>query len=232
MDTLLKQLLGDPNSYRWSQTNHRLPTLNSAQRTLAMKILGYGSKDNPTFDLLLGIQASKECSTDTTGYALSGLHPTPGRMLSETGFMRANATLDGVTQRCVRHTPDKEGLKQNEYMIGSNLYPVIRFEANKLYIDVDAGEYPLTVNLFYIREPKELVVSGATGYQVTTCELDTGLHDLVVKYAEGLCRRIGNDFQQYQLIAQEVENELQAVVRSSGVSIKSGTIGQYMREGA
>ena len=114
MDTILSKVLDDPNSRIWTQSTHRLPALNIAQRSIVMNILGFSkNKTHKTFDLLLGVQASKSVSVDTTGYAVSGLHPTPGRMISETGFMRAEVTLDETLKRCTRYSPDKEGLSQN-----------------------------------------------------------------------------------------------------------------------
>jgi hypothetical protein len=186
---------------------------------MTMMLLGYSDK-KPNFELLSGIQASKSVSIGTAGYSLSGLHPTPGRLISETGFMRAEVTLDGVKQRCVRYTPEMEGLSQNYYLKGNNEYPVLRYEASKVYIDVDIGYYPVTTELFYIREPKELVISGASGYQVTTCELDTGWHDLNVRFSEKLCRRFGDDIEQYTVVKDETMQDFMIMGKSGIASMK------------
>jgi hypothetical protein len=231
MDTRLSQLLGDPNSRRWTQSDHRLPALNIAQNQLVVGILGFSATNKSIFDLLLGIQASKTVSIGATGFHLNGLHPDPGRMFTEIGFMRAKVVLDGIDQRCVRYSPDKESLSQNYYLKGNNEYPVIRFEANTVFVDVNYGYYPVNTTVHYIREPKELVVTANIGsYNIGVCELNTGLHELVIQMAEAECRRMGDDFEQYQLLRQHNQEQLQLMIQGSVGSVKSGTVGQFMRK--
>jgi len=228
MDTRLSQLLNDTNGRRWTQDDHRLPALNDAQDWVVATLLGILGKES--FSLLNSIQGHKQISVPTTGYAISTLGDDPGELFSEDGFIRAYVMVNGEKKRCVRLTPDKEGLQQNWYLKGCNSYPIIRFEIGNIYIDVDDGNYPVTTDIYYIRDPKELVVSSASGYQVTTCELDVGLHNVVVKASEAFCRRMADDFDQANIILSSVYEDIKIIARTPQRSVKSGIIGQWLNK--
>jgi len=221
MDDLLMQLLGDPNSRRWDQTNHRLPALNSAYRQVVMKVLGMAQRDDSMFDLLQGLQASQTVGVNVTGYTVSGL---TNEMFSETGFMSAQVTLDGEDQWCVRYTTDQKTMKQNRYLRGNNEYPVIRFEGGKMYVDIDNASYPTDVTLYYIKTPSTIAD------EATEPDVDDILHDTIVLFAEAECRRMADDFVQAAKILEEANSNLALLARGSAASIKSGTPGQYLRE--
>lgn len=220
-DDLLMQRLGDPNSRRWSQANHRLPALNSANRQIITKVLGMARKSTSMFDLLGGLQASQTVAVGASGYTLSNLSAA---MFAETGFIRAQVTLDGVDQRCIRYSEDQEGLQQNYYLQGNNEYPVIRFQGGKMYIDVDNAEYPTNVTLYYIKSPDEIADND------TAIQVDESLHDTIVLMAEADCRRMGDDFVQAAKIEEQVNQNIMLLAQGSAAGQKSGTLGQFSRE--
>lgn len=206
MDTRLKSLLGDANSTKYTQATHRLPALNMAQTEIVLKLLAYHQKYRGVFDILREIQTSQATSaitSATSGYALSGLT----RAMVANGFMQLQATINSTIRYITKLSPDRAGLTKNQYLYGTDENPVAYILANSLYVQCDT--YDVTPTIWYVREPGEMVASGAAGTQVTTCELNPLMHELVVQLAAAIAREMGEEYQQAGLIRNNVDLQIQ-----------------------
>ena len=220
MDTLLSRYLDDEPSTTngdgdtWTVDEHRLPALNAAQRILVSQILGYADYDQrrvvqKVYDILSPLHYEKEFSIGTAGYSLTF---TDYPLVSENGFIDADIEIDNKIRPCGRYKADMNMWINNRYERGNNLLPVVRFRNGRVYLDIDIGNYPVTMRFRYIREPKTLTLSTATGYNVTTCELFSGIHDLIVIGAEKLCRKMNTNFEQFAVIDKEFTQLLSAFI--------------------
>jgi hypothetical protein len=202
-----------------------LKFLNIAQDEVVVYVLSLAKKQRSVYDLFTGVMATTDISLVSEGYALADLS-TPGLMASPDAFIRAEATIDSVKQRVVRRSADQEGLAQNQYLAGNDEYPLLYFENNKIMLDADAGTEP-TLTYQYIRKPKELVARGATGYQVTTCELTYVFEKPIMLMAEAEIEKIKGDLNKYDRIRKEAFEYLGALV--SGGDRDGPTGGQMLR---
>ena len=213
MQTLVSQILtGASTNTKWDATTAVLPALNTAQLELVNRVLGYSAKTDRAYDLLSEVQASKSTSVDTTGYALSGVASDPGPFMH---YVASYGTIDNEV-RWVSKIPFRNLAQQNnDYLKGNDERPMCYIFTHTYYLIVDSGSYPITTVIYYIREPKELVASGASGYQVTTCELNSSWHRTLCKMAAAECHRFVGDesnFAKYQALSKEADTEIGARV--------------------
>ena len=214
MEDYVSQLLADTGSTKWTDANDILPALLSAQEEFVIKILGYARENRKVFEVLSEIQAIKTgASVATTGYALSGVDTTPGPFLRN-GFIAASCTLDSVTRWCQEIDVADLGKQRNKWYAGNDERPLCYVYNEVFYILASTGSYPITASIYYIREPRTLVASGASGYQVTTCELNAAYHRLISEMAFANCLRMTGDessLAKYDRIMAKIEPRIQAI---------------------
>ena len=219
----VSSLLGDTSNQKWTSSTHIVPALNSAQEEFIIKILGYLSQNRNAYDVLSELQASKSsASVATTGYALSGVDSTPGPVMRN-GVIAVSCTLDSVTRWCQKMDIADLEKQRNYYFKGNDERPKYYVFNEILYIVASTGSYPITATFYYIREPKALVASGASGYQVTTCELNGIYHRLISEIAAANCwRMLGDESSsaKYDRIMQRIEPRIQGIAMSGVVGVK------------
>jgi len=64
----------------------------------------------------------------------------------------------------------------------------------------------------YIRTPKTLTLSTTSGYNITTCELFDGIHDLIVIGAEKICRKMNTNYDILQYVDKDYYQLLTAFI--------------------
>ena len=216
MQTDVARLLNDTGNDKWSASTAILPALNSAQEEFVVKILGFSGKNRKVFDILTELQASKSASISTTGYALSGVDSTPGPVMRN-GVIAASATLDSVTRWLQIIDVVDLNKQRNYWFTGNDERPLGYVYGETFYILVSTGTYPVTTTIYYIRRPKELVASGASGYQVTTCELDAVYHRIINEMAAANCwRGIADEssMAKYNNIMKRVDERIAGIAMS------------------
>ena len=218
----VSERLGDPDNDKWTDAEHILPALNVAQDEFVVRILGFASQNRRVYDILSELQASKSsASVATTGYALSGVDSTPGPVIRN-GIIAVSCTLDSETKYPQKLDVIDLEKQRNTFFTGDDERPLWYVFNEKLYIIADSGSYPITAEFKYIREPKELVASGATGYQVETCEINALYHYLIADMAVANCwAMLGDDSSmiKYDKIMQRIDNRINNIV-GSGVAGK------------
>jgi hypothetical protein len=187
-------------------------------------------------DLLSEIQEVEMPSVSVGGYDLTGLS---NRYMLRNGYVNASIIDDdGYERFCERIAVRKLGLTENRYYEGTTRDPKIRIFGDTLYLMVSVGGLPRTVTLYYIGQPYKLATVAASSgknSEVTTCELNPLLHDLVVMMAEVKLRRMrgGNDnFQQAQLVDTFVKQQIQLLVTGAQGEPQVNTFGQFARQQA
>lgn len=222
--TYVSQILADTGNIKWQSSTHILPALNSAQEEFVIKILGFASQNRRAFEVLSEIQASSTQSITTSGYALSGLDATAPFMRN--GLITAKATIDSETRWFQVIALADLPQQQNIYAQGNDERPLIYEFGETLYILVSSGSYPVNTTFYYIREPKTLVASGASGYQTTTCELNAVYHRMISEIAAANCWRLLGDessLLKYDRMMKRIDERIQ------GIAV-SGIIGPRTRE--
>jgi hypothetical protein len=225
MQDYVSQLLADTGSTKWTDVNAVLPALKSAQEEFVIKILGFASRNRKVFEVLSEIQASTSQSVGTSGYALSGLDSSPGPFLRN-GLITASATLDSVTRWCQIMDVADLHKQRNRWFKGNDERPICYVYGEKFYLIASTGSYPVTTTIYYIREPKELVASGASGYQVTTCELNAAYHRLISEMAAANCHRMLADessIAKYDRMMARIEPRIAAIAMSGITGEKVST---------
>ena len=232
--TYVAQLLGDTSNLKWSNANHILPALNTAQFDLVHKLLAYNGENENVFDVLTEIQTSTTQSIDTTGYDLDGLADDPGPFIPG-GYVASKCTIDEVT-RWVSRIPMKNLTQQNNrYLKGNDERPMCYIYNNVYNLIITTGSYPISTTIYYIREPKALVASGASGYQAETCELNTIFHRLMCEMAAAECRRhVGDEIglSNYQIIMEKVERQVQLIALGNAFEPKAEEIESWRKNGS
>jgi hypothetical protein len=193
--TLVAQLLTDTSNTKWTNAAHILPQLNAAQEEFVTKVISFTSQNRRAFELLSELQATKSASVASVasgGYALSGVDSTPGPFMRN-GLIAASVTVDDVTRWCQIISAADLNTQRNRYTQGNDERPLCYIFNETFYLLVSSGSYPVTTTLYYIREPKELVAAGASGYQVTTCELAGIYHRIICEIAAANCWRLLGD---------------------------------------
>ncbi len=219
MDTLLAQFLDDEpetangDGDTWKAT-HRLAALNSSLNITVSYILGFSEVDNSrivqkVFDLLSPLHYERSFEISAEGRSLE-FDDYP--MVNENAFIDAAVEIDNTLRPCVRYKPDMNVWMTNRYFRGSNIFPVISFKNGKVYLDIDPPSYPVTMRFRYVRMPKKLVISNTSGYEVTTCELFSGMHELIVVGAEKICRRMNNEIEKLPQIDKEYFDMLNSFI--------------------
>ena len=190
--TYVSQLLGDTSNSKWTSATHILPALNSAQEEFILKILAFAKQSKDAIGVISELQAKKtSASVTTTGYALSGLDASAP--FHRNGLIAVNPTLDSVSRWCEIIKPIDLSQQQNYYKKGNDERPQA-YEYNEvIYILASNGSYPITADIYYIREPKELVTATVSGYQTNTCELSRVFHRLIAEIATANCWRMTGD---------------------------------------
>ena len=196
MDTYVSRLLNDVNSTKWTQAAFRLPALNAAQKEFMLKLMGYGFDNPNVLGAVSELVADQEVSVASSGYTVSSLT----LRYMHNGFVGAKCILNEVELWATRVPVSDLNQQNNRYahVKGSDSNPVVYFLGGTLYVLAGLGSYPVTTTLYYVREPKELVASGASGYQVTTCELNTMYHELICRMAAADCHRQVSDEVNYR----------------------------------
>ena len=213
MQDKVSNLLGDPNNGTWTDATHILPALNFAQDQFVISVLAYGQGNDNVFDALSELQTAKEITVGSSGYNLDDLNSSPGPVVRG-GLISSKVVLDNETKWVARRPIRNLAQKANRYLKGSDERPTCYLLDNTYYLEVDSGSLNATVTLYYVREPKELVASGATGYQVATCELNGIYHELVSRMATAECHRMKGDdtnFNKYKSLAVEFEADLMKI---------------------
>jgi len=216
--TYVAQILGDTDNDKWQEATHILPALNSAQEEFVMKILAFSGQNKKIFNVLTELQTTTTQSVSTTGYALSGLDTTAA--FARNGLITASATLDSVTRWCQIMDVSELNMQRNRYDQGNDERPLCYIYGEKFYIKVSTGSYPVSTVIYYIREPKTLVASGASGYQTATCELNNMYHRLIAEIAAANCWRMLGDessMVKYDRIMARIEPRIQSIAMSGMV---------------
>jgi len=219
--TYISQILGDTDNTKWQSSTHIVPALNSAQEEFVIKIVGLAQQNRKAFGVLSELQASSTQSINTTGYALSGLDSTYPYVRN--GLIAAKGTIDSVTRWFQIIDVADLGLQRNSYMQGNDERPQIYEFGEKLYILVSTGSYPISTTFYYIRRPGELVASGATGTQVTTCELDVMFHRMIAEIGAANCWRMLGDessIGKYDRIMKRIDERIMTIVASGKVEAR------------
>jgi len=229
--TYVSQLLGDTGNVKWTIADFILPALNTSQFEFVQKLLAYGAGDENIYDMLTNLQDSTTQSVDTVGYDLDGLVAT--KRIIPGGYIASKCTVDSVTRWVTRISMSNLPQQNNRYLKGSDERPVCYIYQNTYFLIVTAGSYPLSATIYFIREPKELVASGAIGYQVATCEVSTIFHRLICKMAAAECHRMVGDqvnLTKYQAIMGEVDREVQAIATHGRVEPKAEDIESWRKK--
>jgi len=229
MQTLVAQILGDPSNQKYTNANQILPSLNTAQMEFVHKALAYGAGGENIFDQLTELQASTEQSVDTTGYDLDGLASSPGPFIPG-GYIASRGTIDSVTRWIARVPMRSLAQRNNTYLKGNDENPLCYIFTNNYYLLVTTGTYPVTTTIYYIREPKELVASGASGYQVTTCELNTMHHRLICKMAAADCFLLSKELERYMALSKEIEDEIKMIATGNKVEPSAETMEAWRKK--
>ena len=221
MQNYVSQLLADTGSSKWTDADAILPALKSAQEEFVIKILGFAAKNRKVYEVLSEIQAKKSgASVATTGYALSGVDSTPGPFMRN-GLIAVSCTLDNETRWCrIMDVADLEK-KRNRWYEGNDERPIAYVFNETLYVDASTGSYPIESVIYYIREPKELIAAGASGYQVTTCELNAAYHRLISEMAAANCYRMLADessLQKHDRLMAKIEPRIAAIAMTGLIS--------------
>ena len=95
------------------------------------------------------------------------------------------------------------GRSQNMWLHGNSKYPVCYINANKIYVEVDYGDYPVLCDVYYIRDPKEMVTTTPSGYQTDQFELSDKFINITLDLAQKYCYAASSDLEQYKIFAQE-----------------------------
>uniref|UniRef100_A0A6M3L666 Uncharacterized protein n=1 Tax=viral metagenome TaxID=1070528 RepID=A0A6M3L666_9ZZZZ len=216
MQTLVSQILtGASTNTKWNATTAVLPALNNAQLEFVHKAIAYSAGSDTIFDELGELQASTSQSVNTTGYDLDGLASSPGPFLY---YVASKITIDDTTRWVDRISFKDLDKQNNKYTAGCDEDPKCYIFTNTYFLLLTTGSYPVTATVYYIREPKELVASGASGYQVTTCELKSAFHRLICKMAAAECHRTAGDeynFKKYESLMNECEIQIQAIAKGT-----------------
>lgn len=232
--TLLADLgnsLNDPNEEVFTQAL-KLTELNNAQLYLVIKLLGFGTKFNGIYDLLSEIVEMETKSIDTSGFDLSSL---TNRNFMNNGLINTRINLDGIDRFPVRYALDDYGLTENSFLAGSDDFPVIRIDRNKIYLDVSVGRYPLNIDIWYVGEPYTLATSASGNgktQSVATPDLNIMMHDLIALIAQRrllIGRGDLTDIQQAALLKRDIDEQINALARGQDITPKSETLGQFNR---
>jgi len=221
--TYASQILGDTSNTKWTSATHIVPALNSAQEEFITRVLAFKNKEKQSINAISELQVIKTSASvgATTGYALSGVDSTAPFMRN--GLIAVSCTLDSTTRWCQIIFPSDLNQQQNYYMKGNDERP-LAYEYNEtIYVLASTGSYPITSSIYYIREPKVLVSTGATGYQVATCELNTVYHRLIAEIAAANCWRMLGDessVAKYDRIMQRIEPRIQSIIVSGTIESK------------
>lgn len=201
MHAAMGRMLDDESEARWTG-DIKNQALNAAQ----MRVIKYLPSD-----LLPELQASKaSLSVPASGYALSGIASDPGPFLPGryvNCYVSSENTWAGWTW-----IDSMEEREQNTFRAGSDSAPLAYVFGETLFVLLET--YPATVTLYYVRQPKEMVESGASGYQVETCELDETRHDLVTEAAAAQILRWEGETADAQRFEQHVGSELLAEIQT------------------
>jgi len=219
--TYVAQILADTGNIKWQNATHILPALNSAQEEFIITVLGFVSKNRRAFEVLSELQATKSANVTTSGYALSGVDSTAPFMRN--GLIGVKSTLDSESRWCQIIAAADLGQQQNYYAQGNDERPLTYEFSETIYVLASSGSYPITSVIYYIREPKVLVASGASGYQVTTCELNAVYHRLIAEIAVANCWRLLGDessIAKYDRMMQRIMQRIQGIVASGLTGLK------------
>jgi len=222
MQTYVAQILADTSNTKWQNATHILPAINSAQEEFVIKVLGLIGQNRAAFGILSELQKeSSSLSIGTSGYALSGVDSTAPFMRN--GLIAVKCTIDSATRWCQIISIADFGQQNNYYAQGNSERP-LAYEFNEtIYILASSGDYPVTSVIYYIREPKVLVASGASGYQATTCELNAVYHRMISEIAVANCWRLLGDessLQKYDRMMQRIDQRIQTIAMSGQVAPK------------
>lgn len=212
-----------------------MPALNSAQRELVQMILGYNQQFTGVYDLLNELQVVETHSIDTSGFNLGSVTT---RHLLRNGLLNVSIVDDDdYTRFATRVTTDKFGITENRYFEGTTRDPKYRVFGNRLYLLISVGGYPRNATIYYIGQPYDLVttvtVASGKSQNVTTCDLNIVLHDLVVLLAEVKLRRMrgdDRDFKEAQLVSQFVSQQLSLLISGATGEPQQNTLGQFTRD--
>jgi len=215
MQTYTARLLGDPSNNTWDADDYVLPALNNAQKDFVIKLLGI--PQSRSFDVLSELQASTTQTISTSGYALSGLDSDPGPFVRN-GYIMSKATIDNEVKWVSRIPVSNLPRQDNYYMKGSDDNPLCYILTDTYYILIDAGTYSVSVTIYYIREPKELVASDVEGYQIITCEINPIYHEFLCEMATVECFRMKGDqtnMAKYAAGLKEIDSKIQSIAVGS-----------------
>lgn len=190
MLTTLGIELADPNEYQFSSTI-KLNLLNLAQEEIVSELSVLGP------ERLWSLQYEKSFDVTSSGYALSNFGDYA---MLEYGYIHSVLTTGGTPIRRITDI----GILSNYFYQGTDAMPLCYLMANKYYLKVSS--YPKNVTLTYLRKPKTLVASAASGYQVTTSELNPIYHPLILARAKTKAWLALNNSQQVALAKEEEKN--------------------------
>lgn len=211
----VSQILADTSNKKWTSTTHIVPALNSAQEEFVIKILAFKQQAKQAINALSELEETVTSNISTSGYAMSGVDASAPFMRN--GLIAVNCTLDGKSRWGQIIYPSDLRQQQNQYLKGNDERPLAYEYNEKVYVLASTGSYPVASVIYYIRELKVLISSGASGYQATTCELNAVYHRLIAEIAAANCWRMLGDessITKYDKIMARIEPRIQSIVVS------------------
>jgi hypothetical protein len=205
MLTIWRTALGDPNAQRFSDTNG-LIFLNQSQNTLANNL-----PDGKITSLIKQVSNSDFTNDPdvsisyATRVVLSDLDTDFGEFFRIISVIYGSSGSNMSALANYRVIYDDELVSYlNEILVGTNDDPVCWIQDG--YLNLSPLKTPW--HMYYIRKPKELVKSGASGYRTTICEFNVRYHDVVVDYAVYLAFMAVGQVAEAERLLQNISNRI------------------------
>lgn len=215
LDDILRYSIADPNSQSWSQTQ-RVDKLNEAQIELVNRVVAKAIFNHKVYDLLSEIQEEETgLSINTTGYDLT---TTTNRDYLSGGIIQVKCTLSSLTRYPKEISVAQLGETVNRYKVGDNENPLRYVWANRLFLLVSTGSYPVSSSIFYIGRPYTLgITSSGSGKStvVSTPEINVSMHQVIAQMAKVkllAMRAEQRDLVEIQVEQQSIERNVNSLI--------------------
>ena len=229
LHSMLAKRLRDSGEEKYtSASGIKLEALNVAVRDIVLFIIALSGRSKArAFNLLRSLISSDiDVSVSSSGVDLSSLSDRVNTLVNV--YVKPSTKPDGYY--AVIRDITALGRSKNMWLSGNDEYPVAYIKQNKIYVDIDPGSYPVNCDIYYIRDPKELVISSPSGYQTDVFELDDKFVNLTLDIAQRYCYIASQDIDQYRVFAQEAVNKFMMM---SGVGLSQPverSVGQFLRK--
>lgn len=152
---------------------------------------------------------------ESTGYDLSGL--ATGQKYFR--YVNSKNTTDNIY--ITRIESGQVGETDNSLFAGTEDDPKCYIFKNYYWLLVATADYPKNVQLWYIKRPSILVVSGPGSGEVSTCQLNPMFHGIICRMANAEMKSITKDYENAAAIIQDVNQEVIAINGNYKVMEKS-----------